>query len=129
MIGRRLYRLRPWVVRALIPPGRVGSYTLYDNDSPHYNGRSDFDLAGRLAQHARAERGDYFSYDVHGRADAAYLVECAGYHLRIAAATTLIHPAAPRGVAVSCPFCRVRGLFVHPAESELRPASANTKET
>lgn len=128
MIGRRLYRLRTWVVRALIPPGRVGSYTLYVSGEPQYNGRSDIDLAGRLTQHARAERGEYFSFDVHGGVDAAYLAECAVFHLRAALSTNRIHPAVPRGRAVACPFCRVRGLLVNPAVSELSPATANRKE-
>jgi hypothetical protein len=97
-----------------------------------YNGRSDYDLAGRLATHARAERGDYFSYAVHPDADSAYVAECAAYHLRGANAENVIHPASPRGSKTMCPFCDVRGFSrgipTHPVVSEPTPATAMSKE-
>lgn len=135
MIGRRIYRLRPWLIRALIPPGRPGSYVLYlqrrRSLQPHYNGRSDHDVATRLSAHARANRGDYFSFDVHPDARTAYLAECAGYHLRGEEAINRIHPAAPRGTPTRCPFClagsRV-GKISNPSTSEQRPAVVMTKE-
>ncbi len=136
MIGRRLYRLRPWLVRALIPPGHAGSYVLYVGSGagvqPRYNGRSDHDLAARLTTHARAERGEYFSYHVHRDAATAYLAECTAFHLRGDAWANVIHPAAPRGAAAACPFCTVRGhirrFSTHLIVSERLPATVTTKE-
>lgn len=136
MITRRLYRLRPWVVRALIPPGHPGSYVLYRGGrgvvAPTYNGRSDHDLAGRLAMHARVGRGEYFSYDVHPDAVTAFVAECAAYHLRAASAENVIHPASPRGLDAGCPFCSVRGLgrgvSTHPVAPERTPVAAMSKE-
>lgn len=123
----RLYRLWPWLVRALIPPGQVGSYILYRAALPMYVGRSDSDLRGRLLQHAYAGIGEYFRYDVHRSASHAFRAECSLYHAADTPLTNCIHPDAPDYLDVDCTFCSIslhdvldnRLVASHPAESEI----------
>lgn len=53
---RRLYRLSPWLIRALIPVGYIGTYKLFrlGETEPIYVGRSDTCLRNRLLRHAQA---------------------------------------------------------------------------
>lgn len=103
--GERLYRLRPWLVRIMLPPEVTGSYLLVAEDV-RYVGRSDTDLRRRLLAHAAEGRGDYFAYTVHADARRAYEAECAAYHALKGTTGNLIHPAAPSGQYVPCPFCK-----------------------
>lgn len=105
MIRHRLYRLRPWLVRALIPPEQVGSYILYRAAVPVYVGRSDSDLRRRLLQHTGAGTAEYFSYDIHPSPWQAFQAECSLYHATIGQLTNRVHPRAPTSVATVCPFC------------------------
>jgi len=104
-IGRRAYRLAPWLVRALIPPGVTGTYVLLANGHAIYTGRSDTDLRRRLVEHARAGRGEFFDFDAHAHRRAAFVTECAAYHALGAGLENRIHPASPAGTGDDCPFC------------------------
>lgn len=105
MIRHRIYRLQPWLIRALIPPKQVGSYILYRAGEPIYVGRSDTDLQHRLLQHAATSAGDYFRYDVHPSASHAFQAECSLYHAIEGPLTNRIHPDAPDYLDIDCSFC------------------------
>ncbi|MFE3109064.1 GIY-YIG nuclease family protein [Kitasatospora indigofera] len=99
-------RLSASLVRALIPPQRIGTYLLYTADGRlTYIGRSDTDIRRRLLRHCADRRADYFTYDVHPNPASAYTVECALFHLGSPDATNLIHPARPNGDPIPCMFC------------------------
>lgn len=102
---RRLYRLVPWLVRAVVPDGLPGNYTLFKGGTATYVGRSDTDLRRRLVGHARAERAEFFDFEPTSRVRAAFLTECASYHA-ITGLRNVIHPATPSGSDERCPFCR-----------------------
>jgi hypothetical protein len=106
----RLYRLSPWLVRALIPSGLIGSYVLYSHTDAgvriQYVGRSDTDLRRRLVSHASRRLAAYFDYAVQHSAEHAYVMECASFHALARRITNRVHPARPRGVRSPCPFCR-----------------------
>lgn len=106
-MSRRAYRLRPWLVRALIPARRTGSYVLFAGNRATYAGRSDTDLSRRLVGHARAGSADYFDFDVHPTRERAFIAECAIFHLLVgtAHARNVLHPATPAGSDIFCPFC------------------------
>jgi hypothetical protein len=108
VIRHRLNRLRPWLVRALIPPERVGSYILYRAAVPVYMGRSGSDLRRRLLQHAGVGTTEYFGYDVHPSPWHAFQVECSLYHAGTGQLTNRVHPRAPTSVATACPFCGIQ---------------------
>ncbi len=120
--GERLYRLRPWLVRILLPPAVTGTYLLV-TDEVHYVGRSDTDLRRRLLAHAADGHSDYFAYDVHADARRAYEAECAAYHALKGETRNLIHPAAPAGHHVPCPFCKASVS----AAQELRATLATSR--
>ena len=101
----RAYRLRPWLVRALIPASRIGTYVLYRHGQAIYIGRSDTDLRRRLLEHAAVRRGDYFTYAVHRTSCQAFEVECSLYHAVDGALANRIHPDAPDFADVRCAFC------------------------
>jgi len=105
MISHRIYRLEPWLVRALIPADQVGSYILYRASAPIYVGRSDTDLRRRLLQHAAAGTGEYFRYDVHPSPSHAFWAECSLYHAIDGPLTNHIHPDAPDYLDIECAFC------------------------
>jgi hypothetical protein len=104
-IRPRRYRLRPWLVRSLIPVGQTGSYVLYRSGRPVYAGRSDTDLRRRLLAHAASARADYFTYDVHHNPAMAYSAECLHFHLLDRPIDNVIHPAHPAGESGPCSYC------------------------
>lgn len=107
MIGarHRLFRLEPWMVRALIPSGKAGTYLLYRSGRPIYAGRSDEDLRNRLVTHAQTKRADYFGYATYPDAERAFDMECALFHTLGHKTTNLIHPASPKGSQRACFIC------------------------
>lgn len=125
----RLYRLTPWLVRALIPARRSGSYVLYRASRPSYVGRSDACLRSRLILHAYAHRGEFFSFQTHHSVVHGFTVECAIYHVLRRQLTNLIHPDSPDNLALRCPFCRsgwatttplhLRGASRHPSAGSI----------
>lgn len=102
----RPFRLVPWVVRAVIPPGRIGTYALHRDGKVMYVGRSR-DLRRRLVEHACAKKGNFFTFDVHDTPLDAFEIESAFYHALKETITNHIHPAVvPSRSGVVCPFCR-----------------------
>jgi hypothetical protein len=110
---RRLYRLSPWLIRALIPAAHIGTYALFKYASKGikliYIGRSDTCLRRRLISHAQRNRAEYFDYDIQWTPQKAFIAECAAYHALAHTTTNVIHPASPRRLAMRCPFCQ--GVF------------------
>jgi hypothetical protein len=119
VLTRRLYRLQPWMVRALIPARCMGSYVLYDRATPLYVGRSDTCLQRRLLRHAYRRRAPYFTFDIHQSEMHAYTVECAIFHALRPQLSNLIHPAVPDDTAAHCPFCRADWTLPHVARPYL----------
>lgn len=105
---RRLYRLSPWLVRALIPVDYIGTYSLYRfrEKEPIYVGRSDTCLRNRLLRHAHTKRADYFDYDIQWTLEKCFIAECSAYHALLDKIDNLIHPAPPKRLQIKCPFCR-----------------------
>jgi hypothetical protein len=110
MIGAtyRLFRLKAWLVRALIGERHAGTYLLYRRGKPVYAGRSDRDLRRRLVTHAHHATGDYFGFSVHPDAERAYDMECALFHALHDVTTNRIHPASPKGSDRRCFICDCR---------------------
>jgi hypothetical protein len=103
----RLLRLRPWLIRALIPPRKIGAYVLYTaKGSPYYIGRSDTDIQRRLLRHCTDRCGDYFTYDVYTTPAKAFDMECALFHLLAPRLSNRIHPDRPDFHQTPCAFCR-----------------------
>jgi hypothetical protein len=105
MMRPRSFRLAPWVVRALIPEGYIGTYVLYRYGAPHYIGRSDVCVRRRLLEHCASVRGEYFTYDVHSFADQAFTAECSLFHALRPQLTNVLHPDRPNYSQAVCPFC------------------------
>lgn len=103
---RRLLRLRPWLVRALIPANQIGTYLLYtDQGNLFYIGRSDTDIQRRLVRHSTDRRGEYFTYDIHHTVTSAFDVECALFHIHADKLSNRLHPDRPDFHLVTCAFC------------------------
>jgi hypothetical protein len=112
MNGTRAWQLAPWVIRALIPPAVLGVYLLGEPSSAgrfvfQYVGRSDTDLRRRLLQHCSAASALFFRHVLCIDRLTAFRMECYFWHAAEGEHTVanLIHPAAPRGTDVSCPYC------------------------
>lgn len=128
----RLLRLRPWLIRSLIPPQQVGTYVLYTATGiPRYVGRSDADLRQRLLRHCTDRRGAYFTYDVHNSPLNAFEMECALFHVLGPSITNRIHPDHPAYQPARCAYCRAtqraaRSLRLAPrasrTESSINPS-------
>jgi predicted GIY-YIG superfamily endonuclease len=102
----RLLRLRPWLIRALIPANHIGTYMLYgDQGELFYVGRSDTDVQRRLIRHASDRRGEYFTYDIHHTVTSAFDVECALFHIHAETLSNRLHPDKPDFHPVTCAFC------------------------
>ncbi len=101
----RLFKLEPWLVRAVIPQGKIGVYVLYISGKPVYAGRSDEDLRSRLVAHASVKRAEYFGFGLYSDASRAFDIECALFHALEPCTTNLIHPASPKGSGRICVVC------------------------
>lgn len=130
----RLLRLRPWLVRALIPPQYIGTYVLYTSTGvPSYIGRSDTDLRRRLLRHCTNRRGAYFTYDVHHSPLNAFEVECALFHTLAPEITNRIHPDHPAYQKAGCVYCRttqrtVRRLRLAPWTPQTDPSVSSSED-
>lgn len=103
----RLLRLKPWLVRALIPPRMIGTYVLYTASGvPRYIGRSDTDIRRRLLRHSSEQSGDYFTFDIHNSPANAFDMECALFHALAPSLLNRIHPDRPNFHRTGCAFCR-----------------------
>ncbi|MFF8591986.1 GIY-YIG nuclease family protein [Streptomyces sp. NPDC015220] len=105
MTTRRLLRLRPWIVRAMIPDQLIGTYVLFQNGTEHYIGRSDTCLRRRLLTHCTTAHGEYFTYDVHPTPELAFAMECSLFHTYRHGLVNVLHPDRPDYQSPKCPFC------------------------
>lgn len=99
--------LRAGWTTTLLPAGLPGVYLLLLGARPRYVGRSDTCLAGRLAAHRDRDDVTHVAWSVCAGPTQAFRAECYWYH-RMAGAPGLLnrmHPAAPRGLHLGCPFC------------------------
>ena len=116
MRGRPLLFL-PWVVGLAIPDRTAGVYVLGDlvpglRFRPRYVGRSDADLRERLKEHELRSRLAYFRFAVCRDAGQAFARECEYWHaLREADLLNRIHPDAPAGSGLLCPYCATAEHF------------------
>ncbi|MGY5281444.1 GIY-YIG nuclease family protein [Nocardia abscessus] len=123
----RLLRLRPWLIRTLIPEHHIGTYLLYNDTADLvYVGRSDTDIRRRLIRHSIDCRGEYFTYDIHNSVTSAFDVECALFHLHAGRLSNRLHPDKPDFYEATCIFCcvprqRSRAAKKHPDETPSRP--------
>jgi hypothetical protein len=101
----RLLELTPWLIRAVLPRTRIGTYVLFGVEGPSYVGRSDTDLRRRLLEHSSSARAPYFSYEVHTDPLQAFEVECGLFHALKPQLTNAIHPDRPAYSNRLCPFC------------------------
>jgi hypothetical protein len=96
--------------RVVVEPG-PGAYVLGDDDGGFtigYVGRSDRSVRDRLIGHERLGEFDYFIVRYARSPEGAHLLECAFWHASVDAERqlgNLIHPAAPRGLGLQCPYC------------------------
>lgn len=106
----RLYKMLPWLIRALIPEGCKGTYVLYRYELgeivPIYIGRSDTDLQRRLLNHPYLYTAEYFEYYSFQTVEKAFLSESALYHCFQDSLLNQIHPATPAHSDLICPICR-----------------------
>ncbi|TLF92267.1 GIY-YIG nuclease family protein [Nocardia cyriacigeorgica] len=104
----RLLRLRPWLIRALIPTDHIGTYLLYNGDGDlTYVGRSDTDIRRRLIRHSIDRQAEYFTYDIHHSVTSAFDVECALFHLHAGVLSNRLHPDKPDFHQAICIFCSI----------------------
>lgn len=105
----RLYKLSPWLIRALIPMGIKGTYILYvkkgSNLVPVYVGRSDTDLQRRLLNHSYFTVAHYFEYFHFDSLEKAFLSESSLFHCFEDTVLNEIHPATPHSSSIVCPYC------------------------
>lgn len=105
-VTRRRYKLRPWVIRAVVPAGAAGAYVLFRDGLPTYIGRSATCLQRRLIAHAASARGEYFTFIESRPGIACYHAECELFHaVPPGLLTNRIHPAKPAELAAMCPYC------------------------
>lgn len=106
MATSRRFRLRPWLVRCLLPADAIGTYVLWDRRAPFYAGRSDTSLRRRLTEHAHNFTEAYFTFDIAHTSDIAFDMECSLFHALDGGVINRIHPGRPGFSAAACPFCR-----------------------
>ena len=115
------YRFLPSVVRDQVQPGRPGAYILGNDEAGFtgkYVGRSDTSLLNRLVGHNHLLEFEYFIYCYAADKREAFRQECEFYHVlqnQGDPLTNRIHPAAPKGSGLRCPYCefgeQVSSLF------------------
>ncbi|WP_313354540.1 hypothetical protein [Microbacterium sp.] len=117
--------LTPWLIRASIPDGTVGTYTLWNAVGPVYIGRSDTCLRRRLLEHAATwGAGIYFTFDVSRSVHDAFAMECSLFHSLGDRTTNIDHPPRPRLGDPPCPFCA--SSFEATRRNRLRIPTAKT---
>jgi hypothetical protein len=104
-VTNRRYRLRPWLIRALIPEGVIGTYVLWSPTAPVYVGRSDTSLRRRLLEHSRSWPDIYFTYGVAISMEAAYSMECSLFHALGEHTSNIYHPQRVAIDHARCGFC------------------------
>lgn len=125
MISRR-YLLTPWLIRAMIPEGTIGTYTLWSADAPIYIGRSDTCLRRRLLEHAAVRADDVrFTFDVSRSIQDAFAMECSLFHALGDVTSNIDHPPRARRTDPACPFCQ--STFTAVISNRLSSATLTTE--
>lgn len=101
----RRYALKPWLIRALIPEGVMGTYVLWSPSAPVYVGRSDTSLRRRLLEHARQWPDIYFTFDEASSPEDAYAMECSLFHALGEHTSNIDHPQRVAADDPPCLFC------------------------
>ena len=106
------YRFTPDVIRQMIPEGCIGVYALGDVEDGcfaiKYVGRSDRSLRRRLLTHNLLYEFSYFIFMTVSSTREGFELEsrwwhdCKLAHLRV---ENRIHPDAPSGQKLQCPYC------------------------
>ncbi len=106
------FRLTPDVIRKVVPEDKVGVYALGDVENGEftikYVGRSDSSLQKRLLTHNYLYRFSYFIFCCTDNEKEAFEMESRWWHICNNEHVILcnhIHPDAPSGVSISCPYC------------------------
>lgn len=106
------YLMLPAVIRRSVEPDRPGAYMLGEIEhgqfSVRYVGRSDSCLRTRLLNHNYLYEFSYFVFRYASSPKEAFLIECKWWHDHHAKRGVLlnkIHPGAPAGQSLSCPYC------------------------
>jgi hypothetical protein len=105
--ARFAFRTEASVIASLITRGVRGVYLLLNGDRPIYVGRSDRCLRLRLMRHGLLPRATHLTWFPCNSAVDAYRFEAGLFHslLHQPGVVNQIHPVAPAGVPIRCPFC------------------------
>jgi hypothetical protein len=100
------YSLDRQTISAVITLKSAGAYVLADkwSNDAQYVGRSDFDLANRVAAHIGEYGKFWFAYASSPM--AAFLQECYLWH-DLHPPANILHPQRPAGTNWRCPVCSV----------------------
>lgn len=110
-MGRFALRLTGSIIRATVPPDRMGVYLLLDRGRPAYVGRSDHCVRTRLLAHPLRQQGTHFVWQPTTTAHHAFVLEAAWFHhLRASPEPSWneIHPARPDGRGAPLPVLQPR---------------------
>ena len=106
------YRFTPDVIRQIIPEGCIGVYALGDIEEGHfaikYVGRSDRSLRRRLLTHNLLYEFSYFIFMTVSSTREGFELESRWWHdckLAHLPVENRIHPDAPSGQKLQCPYC------------------------
>lgn len=106
------YRLTPDAIRLIIPEGCIGVYALGDIEGGQftikYVGRSDHSLRRRLLTHNLLYRFSYFIFMTVSSMQECFELESRWWHdckLAHLPIQNRIHPDAPSGKKIQCPYC------------------------
>ena len=106
------YRFTPDVVRKMVPEECIGVYALGDVEAGvftiKYVGRSDRSLRRRLLTHNMLYKFSYFIFMTVCTPKQSFELESKWWHdckLANLPVENRIHPDAPSGQLVQCPYC------------------------
>jgi hypothetical protein len=106
------YRFTPDVIRQIIPEGCIGVYALGDVEEGRfaikYVGRSDRSLRRRLLTHNLLYEFSYFIFMTVSSTREGFELESRWWHdckLAHLPVENRIHPDAPSGQKLQCPYC------------------------
>jgi hypothetical protein len=122
--------VQPDTVKATRPsvtenvPDRTGAYLLFIGEYPVYAGRSDSSLMKRLCSHEHLPVATHLTWKVRESAKGAFYLESAWHHQGGGAEDMLnkVHPRAPNGTALMCPFCIDTGRAFRRAADRMKAA-------
>lgn len=106
------YVMLPSIIRRTVEADRPGAYLLGELKGSRFDvryvGRSDSCLKSRLLTHNHLYECSYFTFRYASSPKDAFLMECKAWHDYQGSRGKLlnkIHPAAPAGQHIECPYC------------------------